>query len=382
MEADWRSLIEAVHRTPVRLVVAVTGGGTGAAAALLGVPGASRTVLEIQVPYGEVALADFLGARPEQFCSPETARALARRAYARALWLAPGERALGVGCTASLATDRPKRGDHRFHVAVRSAERISVTSLTLDKRARDREGEEFVLDAVFLNAVAEALGLSERVAVPPLPGERVEAQTAPHSDAVASVVRGELAAVCVLPDGRLEPDAPKPAVIVSGAFNPVHAGHEGMAGVAERLTGLPAAIELSVWNVDKPALTVEEVRRRVSQFAWRAPLWVTRAPTFADKAVLFPCAIFVVGADTAQRTVAARYYSDREEDRCAALARIREAGGRFLVAARVDAAGRLVRLADLVMPEDCRDLFAEIPEGEFRLDISSTQLRGSQPGPG
>ena len=59
--------------------------------------------------------------------------------------------------------------------------------------------------------------------------------------------------------------------------------------------------ELSVTNVDKPALPSAEICRRLRQFTWRTEVWVTRAPTFAEKASVFPGAIFVVGADTAER---------------------------------------------------------------------------------
>src|SRR5437016_12595489 len=114
-----RELIEALHReSPYQYVLALAGGGTGAAAQLLNVPGGSRTLLEVAVPYGQQALSEFLGRVPEQFCSAATSLTLARRALERARWLAAGLPVAGVGCTASLATDRPKKGDHRFHVAV------------------------------------------------------------------------------------------------------------------------------------------------------------------------------------------------------------------------------------------------------------------------
>ena len=48
-----------------------------AIAALLAIPGASRFLLEARVPYGTAALDEFLGARPEQYCSDRTARAMA-----------------------------------------------------------------------------------------------------------------------------------------------------------------------------------------------------------------------------------------------------------------------------------------------------------------
>src|SRR5262249_3975068 len=109
-------LILGLHHAPYQFVAAVTGGGLQALATLLNVPGGSRTVLEIVVPYHEEALIDFLGQEPEQSCSPETSRLMARRAFRRARHLLPQGRVAGVGCTAGLATDRPKRGDHRFHL--------------------------------------------------------------------------------------------------------------------------------------------------------------------------------------------------------------------------------------------------------------------------
>src|SRR5262245_50258045 len=128
-----RQLIESLHSAGRQCVLAVTGGGSEAAALLLTVPGASRNVLEVVVPYHEHALIDFLGHVPEQFCSADASRDMAVRAYERARWLAPRQPVVGLGCTASLATDRPKRGDHRFHIAVQTGSLTITYSLTLTK---------------------------------------------------------------------------------------------------------------------------------------------------------------------------------------------------------------------------------------------------------
>jgi nicotinamide mononucleotide (NMN) deamidase PncC len=367
-------VVEALHAGPYRYVVAVTGGGAGAVSALLSVPGGSRTVLEALVPYHERALVEFLGRAPEQFCSTDTARAMAAHARDRARWLAPGEAVAGAGCTASLATDRPKRGDHRAHVAVDTGGGTLTASLTLTKGARDRAGEEVVVAAVLLNTLAKAFGLHQRADVPLLAGEQVRAERT-SVGALAALFRGEVAAVCVEPDGRVRTDAPAPRLVVPGAFNPVHAGHWGLAEMAERLTGFSAAFELSVTNVDKPPLGPEEVRRRLAQFAWRAPVWLVRAPTFVEKARLFPGTIFAVGVDTAERVLASRYYHDCAEEMGRALDEIRRLGCRFLVAGRVSADGRFAELHYLDVPAAHRDLFGAVPAGAFRVDLSSTTLR-------
>jgi hypothetical protein len=381
MDQATQLLIEALHRAPMKCVLALTGGGTGAAAMLLGVPGASRTVLELVVPYHERALAEFLGHVPEQYCSAPTARAMAARAHARGGWLAPGENVAGLGCTATLATDRPRRGEHRFHLAVHRAEAVTGYSLVLAKGARDRAGEEAVLDAVSLNALAAAFGIEERLTPALLPGETIEVEGEPGAGALAAFVRGDGPAVYVAVDGQVQVNGPHPAVLVPGAFNPLHEAHCSLAEAAGRLVGGPVAFELSVTNVDKPPLSAEEVRRRMGQFAWKAPLWLTRAPTFAEKAARFPGVVFAVGVDTAERVVAPRYYGNSAEAMAAALGAIRAQGCRFLVAGRVDAAGRFLRLEDLAIPAAFRDLFMAIPEQVFRVDISSTQLRGGCPGP-
>ena len=153
----------------------VTGGGTQAIADLLAVPGASRTVLEAVVPYSETALTEFLGASPRQAVSVETAAALAQAAYKRAAVLHATEGPLvGVSCTATLATDRLKKGAHRAHIGLSTAAGTRVYSCTLTKGARDRQGEERVVSALLLTVLAQACGLDVTLDIPLLAGERIE----------------------------------------------------------------------------------------------------------------------------------------------------------------------------------------------------------------
>jgi hypothetical protein len=108
----YHDLIVKLHAASAQWALALTGGGASAAGELLSVPGGSRTILEIVVPYHERALADYLGHEPDSYCSLATGQALARRTLERARWLAPGAAVYGLGCTASLVSERPKRGDH------------------------------------------------------------------------------------------------------------------------------------------------------------------------------------------------------------------------------------------------------------------------------
>ena len=159
-------------------VFIVTGGGAQALADLLTVPGASRTVLEALVPYSERSLAEFLGPLPRQSVSVETAAALAQTAYQRALRLRTDATVpvVGLSCTATLVTNRPKKGAHRAHIGLCSGEHVHVYSLTLLKGARDRSSEERLVSDLFLQVLAGACKLDIAVDLSLLEDEQVTVQ--------------------------------------------------------------------------------------------------------------------------------------------------------------------------------------------------------------
>jgi hypothetical protein len=177
------------------------------------------------------------------------------------------------------------------------------------------------------------------------------------------------------PDGSFRLGAPPPRLAFPGSFNPLHHGHTRLADLTADRLGRPVAFELSVANVEKPELPPGEVLRRLDQFRGPHPVYITRAPTFREKAALFPGCVFVVGADTAVRVTDPRFYGGDPAAMVRALDEIRAAGCRFFVGGRVDAEGRFVDAREVAIPDRYRDLFEGLGEREFRVDVSSTELR-------
>ena len=181
--------------------------------------------------------------------------------------------------------------------------------------------------------------------------------------------------VCIATEGEAHVEVQSPIALLPGSFNPLHCGHTGLADAAARRLGVAVHYELSIANVDKPELPRAEAARRLEQFAGLAPVWLTLAATFEEKADHFPGAAFVVGWDTAIRLIDPRYYGS-EFARDEALRKLRELGCRVVVGGRLDARGIFRVWEGVGVASEFADLFITLSEEDFRVDVSSSILRG------
>lgn len=350
---------------PMALVLA--GGAASALAAILRQPGASRVVLEGTIPYAREDLAAYLGFQPESACSAAVARALAWRAWTKARHLvAPGQpvQVHGVACTAALATQPPRRGADRAHFALCDGISARCWTLQLDK-AVGRQEQEILVSQALLRLLANQTD-PDLIHDPD-----------PSADPLGDTLAGKRSWCMVHADGRIS-EGPAPGLVVSGSFNPLHAGHVRLARVAQKRTGLQAVFEITITNADKPQLPSCEVLRRLEPFGRLAGVAISRLGTFEAKAGAWPGATFVIGIDTAIRIVDPRFYGGTRQGLAHAMAHLRESGCRFLVAGRATEKGHFRTVKDLPDLSDIpgtSDLFEPIPESEFRLDLSSTDIR-------
>jgi len=367
--ANPQDVVERIHGSGCQCVLALTGGGSVVVPALLGVPGASASILAANVPYSAAALADWLGGKFDQASSEPTARAMAMAAFERARQYSDIDpRALrGIGATSSLVSNRPKRGPHRVHVAWQSAETTVAYSCELVKGRRTRSEEESVAAELVLHAVAESCGVLNLPPKAPSQEEPIARREKQAPREWTELLLGERQTV----QYRL---AGQPRVIFSGAFNPLHDGHRRMVELAAVRLDAPVAMELSIANVDKPTLDFLEIETRLAGLT-EFPVLLTRAPTFVEKAALVPGATFVVGADTIVRIAEEKYYGGDRQKRDSAIANIASRGCRFLVFGR-KCDGRFVLPSEIGLPSQLRAMCDEVPPNVFRCDISSTELRG------
>jgi hypothetical protein len=338
---NLEQLVQKIHATPNKGVIIPTGGGTEVFPLLLAIGGGSNTLLDGQIPYKEFQTDEILGGKPEKYVSELTARQLAMAAYQKAVAIRAKDTVsypddtedypvFGVACTVSLQKTPEERAGrkHYIYAALQTGRKTVSLSAEIDpaklpvnvsvietRASAIRRFEEHLTARVLIDLIAEACGLSDRLnpIEPFISFTRRESTL--DSFYLESLLEGEYDALVYHPDQGfwvpLEAMHQK-QFILPGSFRPATPAHFEMADYVdenyrdEKLNPFKTFFELSIRNAAKPPLDYISLEERLKTTGNRQ-VWITNAPTFKDKARIFPLAKFVVGFDTAARIIDPKY---------------------------------------------------------------------------
>jgi hypothetical protein len=142
-----------------------------------------------------------------------------------------------------------------------------------------------------------------------------------------------------------------------GSFNPLHAGHvsalQRCAAASEQHGAAVPLFELSVFNVDKPPVPLQELQQRLDHFARQdVCVLLTKCPRFIDKARAYPGLSYVVGVDTVVRLVDPAYTSGSVDLMTHLLAGMISEGSEFYVLPRAVGAAKIPAKFGMQLKDD------------------------------
>ena len=357
--------ISEIHKSPFKIVIVSSGGGSNAISSLLEVPGASNTILESYIPYAKESLDAYLKKQPDHYCSLDTSLSMAAKAFQKAKKIMPKtdpKFLLGISVTASLVTTYKKMGEHKFYITLQTESYSKSISCVLDKGKRTRDEEEDLVSAYIFMLINEACGLDS---------------SKPDHDETAKIttVNAEKEWIKLKQNkiNFVSNHNAKPELLFPGSFNPLHQGHIEMRDLAEKRTGMRVTFEICIENAEKPPLTFHEIDRTIKQFSNNDSWVLTKHGRFSEKAELFPNSVFIIGIDTLVRILDEKFYANRS-DMLSHLDRFNDHNINFLVFGR-KVNDQFITLDNIELPGSVRSRFTGINESRFRKDISSSSIR-------
>lgn len=377
-----RAVEQLINSKSARIAIAASGAGAGLQEILWSVPGISSVLEEAIFPYSEVAIRRFVQRPLGRMLHQESAVALAVAAFLRsqegALRAKLNLKPIGLGISAAVPTNRTRRGAEEVYIALRDSTSIQCAQISFERGQLNRKEMGHLCDMFGLNAILSWAGF-----------EQVELklkQNSSHGDLEVSNGKIKLRKLEYLPQNHPEDfvideqgaiRAPqeiltKRHLLLPSSLNPFHFGHDNLALRAIEETGRPVIFELSLSNVDKAKLDVKTALDRAIQLRGRWPLLVTNnAALFIQKAQRYGCS-FIVGLDTAERTVdaSARYNDGRPN--LQVLEELDHLGIKFYVAERGNE--RNVSSLSSALPPHLKNLFLRLTG---KWEVSSSELRKS-----
>lgn len=280
---------EKLKQSNVSIHVIATGAGAGLQQQLWEMPGSSAYLSGCSFPYAMEEQEELLGFMPEHFVSEEAAVDLASAAYMKAYRFG-GKDPVGVGITASVASEKEHRGDHRVYICVIDNKNIKLFHRNLKKgsgleqRTADGSQCDYWGSCLLSEVIDDRIGLGAQ--------DATELALTRFFERPFFTANGKRLAS--LPDS-------KHSAIMSGAFNPPHEGHASISQHVLDEYNLNVVYEVTAEPPHKAALTVQELLQRAKLLQGRDRLFTKKIPLYLDKARAFPGVPLVLGADAVVR---------------------------------------------------------------------------------
>lgn len=266
-----------------------SGAGVRAQGMLWDIPGIGNTLVGAEFPYSEDTTVTLLGHKPQySYVSLEHTVDLAISAFYKACIGDQSKKAIGVALSASVATDRPKRGERHAWVVFVTKDLACAKHFSF-KDQENRLGEGNICDHLIVQAILDAstgntsayLNCSDMldIMVMKYPYFKEDGTRAFHTN------------------------LPKTMCLYPGSFNPPTYAHLGIKNhmVDKHYSSGRPIFSLDIDHPFKPNLTSQEVVRRAKLLKGHDLLVLSGCKLYVEKARLFYQTDIILGADAYYR---------------------------------------------------------------------------------
>lgn len=351
----------------VNIHVVATGAGANIQSMLWETPGSSAYLSGASFPYSTEEQEEVLGFMPEHFCSEETSIDLACVAYMKSYKFG-GKKSIGIGLTASVASEKIHRGKHRIFATIITDDKILSSYTELEKYAgkSQRLVDNDTCNDVALDLLSDALDL------------RIQDDDCTfgheHKDNVSLAKKRFFLRPFFTANGkRLESLSDKNWHIMSGAYNPPHEGHFGVANMVEDDYGGKVVFEITEDPPHKDKLSIQDLLKRAKNLQGYDRLFTNNVPLYIDKARAYPNIPIIMGADAMVRMLDTKWGVDPE----ACLKEFTKLGTTFYISGR-EIDGKFISRFDIAnsLPYNLQQLFTAITKPVAgHWNFSSTEIR-------
>lgn len=356
--------LEKLKQSNVSVHVIATGAGAGFQQKLWEVPGSSAYLSGCTFPYATEEQEELLGFMPEHFVSEENAVDLASAAYMKAYRFG-GKNPIGLGITASVASEKAHRGEHRVYVCAITNDSVRLVRNTFFKgigqevRISDGNYCDYLSMMMLTDAAKKVVYVNAE-------------------DATELALKRFFERPFFAANGKRPASLPKSnhLALMSGAFNPLHEGHTSVAQHVMDQYNKTVVYEVTAEPPHKEPMTVQALLQRAKLLQGYDRFFTKSNPLYLDKARAFPGVPLVVGADAMLRMLDPKWGVNPKE----LLSEFQKLNTTLLVSGRlVD--GKFVSYSDIlndIYQKDSQliNLALDVLKPvDGRVDISSTELR-------